>query len=287
MDIRFYYDNKEYVDYLKNYEIEHRGYTCVPNVEYANRSKFVYGAVLNINDINYFVPVSSKIKEDQYSMLIQTKEKHNNIKGSLRFKYMIPIPNQCLVKLDIKTMIEPKRQELVLNELAACRKKRDKIFKMASRTYSDVIKYSTPVLRKNSCDFKLLEQAYIEYCIINELEYPQISVQDNALKKLNEIYTDFLNNTHNDFVTQHGDLPQTLDTAASRGYVSKYIVEQLDGGNITESQRESLEDLRQAIWDFEEPLFIQEAEKITEWCEEAQAKAAERLAEHGNQNHER
>lgn len=86
---------------------------------------------------------------------------------------MIPIPNQCLVKLDIKTMIEPKRQDLVLNELAACRKKRDKIFKMAERTYSDVITYSS--LKRNSCDFKLLEQAYIEYCIINKLECPHIA----------------------------------------------------------------------------------------------------------------
>ena len=164
MDIRFYYVDKEYVDYLKNYETKYRGYTCVPNVEYANRSKFVYGAVLKIGDINYFVPVSSKIKEGKYAMLIRTKEKHNNIKGSLRFKYMIPIPNQCLIKLDIKTMIEPKRQTLVENELAACRKSRDKIFRMALRTYSDVTTYLSAPLYKNSCDFKLLEKAYHEYC---------------------------------------------------------------------------------------------------------------------------
>lgn len=180
MDIRFYYVNKEYVDYLKKYEIDHRGYTCVPNVEYANRNKFVYGAVLEINNINYFVPVSSKVKEDQYSMLIKTKEKHSNIKGSLRFKYMIPIPNQCLIKLDIKTMIEPKRQNLVLNELAACRKNRDKIFKLAEQTYSDVITYLTQALKKNSCDFKLLEQAYIEYCKENNLECSQNSDKETS-----------------------------------------------------------------------------------------------------------
>ena len=46
MDIRFYYVDKDYIDYLKQYEISHRGFTCVPNVTYANRSKFVYGSVL-------------------------------------------------------------------------------------------------------------------------------------------------------------------------------------------------------------------------------------------------
>ena len=123
MDIRFYYVDTKYIDYLKQYEISHRGFTCVPNVTYANRSKFVYGAVLEINDISYFVPVSSKIKKDQYSMLIKTKDKVNPVKGSLRFRYMIPIPHRCLV----------------MNELAACRKNRDAIFKNAMRTYSDVI----------------------------------------------------------------------------------------------------------------------------------------------------
>ena len=39
--------------------------------------------------------------------------------------------------------------------------------------------------------------------------------------------------------------------------------------------------------DEESLKFIEETLKITEWCEEAQAKAAERLAECGNQNHER
>ncbi len=173
MDIRFYYVDKNYIDYLKKYETDHQGYTCVPNVEYASRNKFVYGAVLSVNGINYFVPISSKIKKEQYSMLIQTKDKKNPVKGSLRFRYMIPIPNSCLIKLDIKSMIETSRQRLVLSELAACRKDRDKIFKSAKRTYDDINKYSSDALKSNSCNFKLLEQAYIEYCKAHNLEMPK------------------------------------------------------------------------------------------------------------------
>ncbi|MCI7234490.1 MAG: type III toxin-antitoxin system ToxN/AbiQ family toxin [Oscillospiraceae bacterium] len=110
---------------------------------------------------------------------------------------MIPIPHCCLVPLDIKTMIESGRQRLVMNELAACRKNRDAIFKHAMRTYSDVITYTKNQLKtvqkiehnlaymdyakifclqfywllvlhcshpeNNSCDFLLLEKAYHEY----------------------------------------------------------------------------------------------------------------------------
>lgn len=179
MDIRFYYVDKNYIDYLKKYELSHKGFTCVPNVEYSNRSKFVYGAVLTVNNINYFVPISSKMKNDQYSMLIQTKDKKTPVKGSLRFRYMIPIPNKCLVKLEIKSMIETERQRYVLDELAACRKNRDRIFRLAEKTYDDVCKYSSEALRRNSCDFKLLEQAYKEYCVLNHLEYQQIGNPDN------------------------------------------------------------------------------------------------------------
>ena len=113
---------------------------------------------------------------------------------------------------------------------------------------------------------------------------PLVKIDSSIIGEQNK-YT--MNKLYKDFFKQHNELPSDLDSVENRVVVSEYINTQLNYGNITESQRESLEDLRQAIWDFEEPLFIQEAEKITEWCEEAQEKAAERLAEHGNQNHER
>lgn len=206
---------------------------------------------------------------------------------------MLPIPKECLHLLIRDKLDSQVQSERIRKELAFCRKNKDKIERQAKRTYERITNNVSEALTHNSCDFKLLEQAYIEYCIANKLECQQIKNQDNALKKLNEIYSDFLNNTkidnkiHNDFATQYGELPQTLDTAENRGKISKYLIEQLNNGEISESQRESIERLRQAISDFETPLFIQETEKITEWCEAAQEKAAERLEERKNQNYER
>lgn len=40
---------------------------------------------------------------------------------------------------------------------------------------------------RNSCDFKLLEQAYIEYCIANDLEEAQNSEEKLFIEKVNHI----------------------------------------------------------------------------------------------------
>lgn len=94
------------------------------------------------------------------------------------------------------------------------------------------------------------------------------------LEKLNNDYNDFLyhsdifNDVHIDFMDKHGQLPSDLNTAENRFTVSEYINDQLDNGNITESQRESLKDLQQTIRDFEEPLFVQKVDEIAQWADE-------------------
>ena len=48
MKISFYYVDEKYVQYLKDTEISERGFTCIPNMEYHNHDKFVYGVVLSV-----------------------------------------------------------------------------------------------------------------------------------------------------------------------------------------------------------------------------------------------
>ena len=162
MKINFYYVDREYVEYLKNYEIKHRGFTCVPNIQYANRDKFVCGIVLEIENIQYYVPVSSKIKDKQNDMLIYDKK--HQAKGSLRFSFMIPVRKCCLNELIIDDITDENRKILTSKELAFCRRNRDKIIKKANLTYQRVVSQVSDDVVKNSCDFKLLEKAYREYC---------------------------------------------------------------------------------------------------------------------------
>lgn len=96
----FYYVEDEYINFLKKKEIEKRNFTRVPNVHYWNTKKFVFGAVLEINNMLYFAPVTSYAKSQEDLILLRDK-KDNKILGSiwideLRYNFysrlIIPIP---------------------------------------------------------------------------------------------------------------------------------------------------------------------------------------------------
>ena len=131
-------------------------------MHYWNTDKFVFGAVLLINDIQYFVPVTSYSKPQQDLILLRDK-KNNKVLGSIRFNYMIPVPANCLHKLNIADLPTVQSKAHASKELAFCRRNRDRIYKTAKNTYMRVKSGRYPELTKNSCDFELLEKAYNEY----------------------------------------------------------------------------------------------------------------------------
>ena len=55
----FYDVDKKYIKYLKCIEVNNRGFTCVPDMEYQGEQKFLCGVVLKINNFKYYVPVNS------------------------------------------------------------------------------------------------------------------------------------------------------------------------------------------------------------------------------------
>ena len=174
MDLYFYYIDSKYIDFLKKYEKDRRNYTCVPNAGYWNTNKFTFGAVLVVNGMRYYVPVSSYDKKQQDVILMtdkfaKSKEQRNRVLGSLRFAYMVPAPNYCIMRMDINKMPTATSRVHVSKELAFCRRNRDKIQKQAQKTYERVIGKVDPELSRNSCDFKILEEAYKEYCQQNNL----------------------------------------------------------------------------------------------------------------------
>ena len=172
MKIAFYNVDLEYIDYLKQYETSVRGFTRVPNVNYrSGNNKFFYGTVLNINRIDYFVPISSKQHNRQDDIQIKPKnDKYCNEYATLRFAYMLPIPHKCINMLNINGITNNTRRERIRKELAFCNKYRDKIKKQAQNTYYRITNKVNDRLVHNSCDFKLLEQAYIDFC--NEHNIP-------------------------------------------------------------------------------------------------------------------
>lgn len=95
----------------------------------------------------------------------------------------------------------------------------------------------------------------------------------NDLETLNNVYDSFLynndifNDAHIDFMDKH-ELPPDLNSAENRFTVSEYINTQLNKGSITESQRESLKEMQQSIRHYEEPLFTEKIDEISQWANE-------------------
>ena len=171
MKISFYYVDDEYIKYLKNVEIAERGFTTIPNMEYHVHDKFVYGIVMTINYVDYYVPFSHYDKQQEDNILIIVDyHKKKKVAGSLRFNYMFPVPKRCLTPVDF-SVFEKDREILLRKEYKSCLSMLSRIQKRAIKTYNRVIEGNDDELIKNSCLFSILEDACMKYtCILNNLD---------------------------------------------------------------------------------------------------------------------
>ena len=133
MKISFYYVKEEYIQYLKEIEMRERNFTTVPNMTYNTNNKFVYGVVLTVNDVNYYVPFSHYDKQQEDNILVKIKDhKKLVVAGSLRFNYMFPVPKNCLRVVDFNDFDE-NRKILLRKEYKACLSMLSQIQKRAKK----------------------------------------------------------------------------------------------------------------------------------------------------------
>ena len=159
----FYRIDEKYNQFLQRYEKEKRGVTKVPNLKYADRDKFAFGAVMKVNGINYYVAVSSFDKKQEANILIRIPGDKKEVKGSLRFNYMVPVPDDCIQKLIIKDIKDEKYRTLLNKEYQFCMDYTIRIQKKANKIYEMVTTHRKQILTDNSCDFHILEAGYQEY----------------------------------------------------------------------------------------------------------------------------
>lgn len=159
----FYYIDEEYNKFLQAYEKEKRGVTKVPNIRYTDRNKFAFGAVMQVNGINYYVSVSSFDKKQEANILIRVPGDEKEVKGSLRFNYMLPVPDECIEKLVIKEIEDEKYRSLLNKEYQFCMDNVERIQKKADKIYKMVTTNRKQILTDNSCAFHILEDGYREY----------------------------------------------------------------------------------------------------------------------------
>ncbi len=159
----FYRINEEYNKFLQRYEKEKRGVTKVPNIRYTDRNKFAFGAVMQVNEMNYYVSVSSFDKKQEANILLHVLGDEKEVKGSLRFNYMLPVPDECIEKLVIKDVEDEKYRLLLNKEYQFCMNNAERIQKKANKIYEMVTTNRKQILTDNSCAFHILEDGCREY----------------------------------------------------------------------------------------------------------------------------
>lgn len=162
-NLNFYLVDDDYVQLLKEAEIENRGFSRVPDMTYdlGRKPKFLCGIVLHVNSMEYYVPVSSFKQQNPDNFLILNEQ--GAPLSSLRFNYMFPVPADQLKVRIIKDEPDSSYRRLLNMELQYCKKNKERIQKTAERTYKRVLLGKNKGLVQNSCDFPLLEEKCREY----------------------------------------------------------------------------------------------------------------------------
>jgi len=171
--LNFYTVDLDYVQHLQGAEQKKRGFSRVPNMSYSEKykQKFLCGIVLQVNDVDYYVPLTSYKQKKPDNFLITAD--NGQVVSSLRFNYMFPIPKELVAVRVIESEPDHAYRALLAQELRYCIKNQSNIQRLAERTYKRVLLGKDKGLVVNSCDFLLLEQKCAEYTVHGETEINQ------------------------------------------------------------------------------------------------------------------
>lgn len=164
--MKLYEVTDEYIEYLKQFDNK------VYDTKEGNREvkRKYLGIVLSINDMNYYVPLSSPKKSDFKENRIRKsippiirivyKDKNTGkieLKGTLRIGNMIPIPESELIYYDVNKEENSNYQILVKKELNFIEKNITMIKEYATIVYNQKVNNRHVSYENELVDYKLLE----------------------------------------------------------------------------------------------------------------------------------
>ena len=148
--LKFYDIDEDYVKYLQSIDGQ------IPNIGYDTNNKFICGIVLNINDYNYYAPISSNPQIQRTNLPIF--DKHNKVIATIRFCFMFPALLSVLTEKNFKSInsVDSKYADLLAIEYNYCLSNEKKILDKAKSVYN-IGCNKNHLLNYTCCDFKLLE----------------------------------------------------------------------------------------------------------------------------------
>jgi protein AbiQ len=153
--MKLYYVDEDYINELRN----------VDERVLLNKSTRPYlGVVLSINDLNYFVPLSSpkenKKLNNQLSIKLFEVNNIQNRLGYLLFLNMIPVPDKYLSKIDMQYIKEQDLEyyNLLTNQLIFIRQENQRIVNKAQKVYKNAVIKKVSFLNQCCVDYLALER---------------------------------------------------------------------------------------------------------------------------------
>ena len=176
MELKLYSISDKYINYLRKFD--NKIYDNKEDIRIHTR-KYI-GVVLNIDNINYYIPMSSPKKTDYFddectqirpsiNTIIRITAKNKNgllqLRGTLRISNMIPVPNEEIMPYDVEGEKDIKYKDIIRDEISFIRESKNqrKIINSAKLVHNQKIN-ELDIKYLNSCvDFKLLEEKCEEY----------------------------------------------------------------------------------------------------------------------------
>ena len=165
--MNWYVVNKTYIDYLRQFDIR------VGYVEYGERLKLHIGVMLKIDDVHYYVPISSaKPKHVKMSNSIDfhkiQDEETGYIYAVLNINNMIPVPESCVTQVKYNKIDEFRGFKnakekidyiyLLQKEKYIIDKVEDVLQSKAEKLYQKCKNKPDSSLASRCCNFRLLEE---------------------------------------------------------------------------------------------------------------------------------
>jgi protein AbiQ len=181
MEISFFTVSTNYISFLRSDQKLIRVYDNKDGI--GSHCRKYLGVVLDINTFNYYVPLSSpkisdyddlgNIRKDLIPIIrIICNDKYGNpeLKGSIRFSNMIPVPNSELNPYYFASETDLNYKTLVEKEYEFIKSNQDRIYTNAKVIYNQKTKEESlykgkqkPNYLASTIDFVYLEQKCIEY----------------------------------------------------------------------------------------------------------------------------
>ncbi len=164
MHFSFYLIDADYCNYLREAD------PCVPyNMEHKAARPFI-GIVFTVNGFHYYAPLSSPKKKHLHMKNQPDFMKINRGEwGVINFNNMIPVPFECLTKINPQIHASDSKQDisyknLLSNQLSWCNSHKDAILKQADKLYHIITQGKAwGSLSERCCNFSIDEQRCLLY----------------------------------------------------------------------------------------------------------------------------